>query len=244
MFFITFLSTKVILGQQTPEKNQFERKLFLGFSTGPLFSKLIAGSENDHGGLGSPTSYKVTFENKYKTGFNAGLFAENHFAKHFAFQSELNYLYTKHEIKYVQSTGDGGFTDNIANFTLANSLFQLSFLPKLILGKKNKIYFLVGPAFNLKIFTNINGTFEKNVHYYPGRPASYSIFYNDDIKKRVDLNNFTNVVLAAGANFPLKDNFFCAEFRLGQSLSNIISAPNMKEIFATINILYKIKLKK
>jgi len=64
---------------------------------------------------------------------------------------------------------------------------------------------LAGPSFSIKLFANINGTFERNI--------------------------------------PVKENNLCAEFQLGQSLCDIISSPNMKQVFASINILYKIKLK-
>ena len=237
------LSSRVVWGQPLTDNNKFERKIYLGFSAGPLFSKLVHGSENDYGGLGSPTTYKITYENRFKAGFNVGCFAENQFVKHFAIQSELNYLFTKHNINYIKSIGGGGATDYIANYTLTSSLIQLSLLPKLIIGKQSKIYFLAGPSFSIKNFVNINGSFEQNVHYYPGHPASDGIYYNDAIKKRIYLNYFTSAVVAVGANIPVKENNLYAEFRLSLGLPDIISYPNMKQIFASINILYKIKLK-
>ena len=240
---IFVLTSGLLIGQQVDEKKTHESKISVGLKFGPTFSKYIPGSIDHEVWLAGSTSYDVTYEKKYRLGFNAGLFTEVQFSKHFSTRFEYNYYYSsKHDVKYIEYESGAVATDYYGIYTFNSSTTQLTILPKIFFGQQDKIYILIGPYFDLLSKAhNFTGSLERVVHYYPGHPASDTVFVYDKTNRM--LNSPIGAVLGTGINIPLNKNFVCLELRLGYSIGDSFSSPNMRLILASMNIIYFIKLK-
>ncbi|MGE0635155.1 MAG: outer membrane beta-barrel protein [Bacteroidia bacterium] len=234
------LVSEYSFSQQAVNQEKKSDRMFLGFSAGALLSSYFQGSENDRGGLGTPTNYTITYEKNPTAGFTAGCFADLYYKPRFSLRLDINYLYSRHHIKYVENIGGASSTSNSADYEITGSVIQFSLLPKFTLGEKKRIYILLGPYIDIRAFSTIKGKIEKHSYNYSTNTTTISTLTNNEIKER--LNNTVGPLVGLGVNVPLKENYFCVESKLGYGFGNVITSPNMRQLFITLNIIYQLKL--
>jgi hypothetical protein len=235
IIFVILFSFCHAYAQQQPDTNIFGIKL-IEFRAGTLFSRFYKGEE----GQSKMGMYHVeTLENKFRTGFTAGISVILINAKHITFQPEMVYNLIHHDIKYQGESwalGDGSHSWTDANYAMDVSSLQISFMVKYKFGKIVKAYIGGGPFFDAPLCNHIRGSIKTT-----STDAPDSIQTNNDI--RLPINRTIGLFGVSGISIPYKRSNFGLEFRVYWQPSALIDDLGYKQSFCTLNLIYQWKRK-
>ena len=158
-------------------------------------------------------------------------------SNHFSLQPEINYNFVKHDIVYLSWIGGPSSTGYNANYKVSCSSLQLSFSPKFTLGTDNKFNLLLGIYTNIPFYIEHKGQLKIQTSNYYTQSGSITVKTNNEI--RHDIVGDLGVLLGIGVKLPTKRNFISIHMRVGRSLSDIMSSPNIKETVATLRLTYR-----
>lgn len=236
-FCLALLSTFGQQQQQQPDTNKHSQIAIVGFNAGLLFSGFNYDSQKFWGDF----PYAIS-ENKYRTGFSAGLSVSFINSKHFSIQPEIFYQLIHHDVKYTDIDEQFLYYRSVnADYSLTSSNIQLSVLFKFRTGDKVKTYIGLGPYVNFPIYNGIKGTIETKGHDTIA-PQFDSILTDNEIK--VKIKNSFGCYLVTGLNIPYKNNNFGLEFRFYFSPGILIEYPVTRQSFFTISLTYQFKSNK
>jgi hypothetical protein len=236
LLFITLLLTVSLgaMAQEQPDTTIFGLKL-IGFRAGALFSRLFQDKE------GRPHGRAVDIlENKFRTGFTAGVSVILINAKHVSFQPEIVYNLVHHNIKYHELStmlGNYSWSQTEADYSIDASSLQFSYMVKVKFGKIVKAYVGGGLYYDIPVYTRIKGSIRTESSNAPNE-----ILNDDQIK--LTLNSNVGLFGLSGISFPYKRSNFGLEFRVYWTPGILIDDFAFKQSFCTLNLIYQWKRKK
>jgi hypothetical protein len=231
LWFFALILSYSVYGQQNTDSTIFGLKA-IEFRAGSLFSRLYNLNNSSHG---AGMIFYDSLENKFTTGFTAGISIVIINAKHITFQTEVVYNLIHHDIKYYSQSLSlvQGSSSTYANYSLTASFIQPSWLVKFIFCKKVKPCFGVGMYYNIPLN-----------YYIKGQIVSYN---NTLIDKqiKVSVNKERGLLALAGVDIPYKRNNFGLEFRVYFKISRnlYMDNPYVIQRMFSINLIYQWKRK-
>jgi len=236
---ISFAAYSSISGQEVALSKSNNKHKYFGVGAGVHFSKF----NGEDGSYGHFHTVDATFEEQSTLGFTAGCFFDLDISRRIAFQPEIYYNHTQHDIIYEEWNRNGTIgTVTNANFNVSYSVIKLSFPFKFSTGKSTKFGILTGPYFDIPFLVNYTGNITTNVYNeIPPTLLSSSGATDNEINK--DIKGGIGGLIGLRLDMPVNNNLICFEFRLGQGFYNVVEVPDIQEGYLSFSLIYLMKLK-
>lgn len=231
-----------VFGQKLTDKKDPEKKYSLGIRAGLYLSNYAQGSTYEPKTHGVWSSFSVNSENQFKTGYNFGFFLEKHGSHHFSIQPEINYISTKHDIRYSEwYRVTPNSIENIADYVLSSSFIQLSILPKLSLGNHSIIKLLAGPYVRIPVYSRYEGQIERETYNMVLKTSSTAVLNANDTEDI--FKGGIGAIIGLRVDIPFNANTLGVEIRAGEDINDTTTSPSMKETSMTFSLIYFMRLK-
>jgi|WetSurMetagenome_2_1015567.scaffolds.fasta_scaffold112794_2 hypothetical protein len=215
---LIFVTPACLFGREVADSIKEGKTFSLGIRNGMYLSYIqILPEEGGH--MSHPT---YTQENKFKAGYNFGLFLDIKSKHRISILPEINYLWFRHRIKYSGvHYWPGPVYTYYTDYVLSCSEIQFCVLPKLTVGKNSNIKILAGPFMRIPLALHRRG---------------------ESISNQT-VSTDVGAICGLRADVPVNSNFVCIEIRAGSDISNLIKSPEIKETGITLGLSYLFKIK-
>ena len=222
--------------QSKPDTISTIKKPHYGVGLGMAFTKFVPGW------VSNASEYELTFDNNYKAGFTSNAFYEIGLWQNISLKFDLDVFHTRQHLRYnywyYRNFTNWDIIEEYFDYELSGTILQLSVMPKVYFGKKQRLFINFGFYWGGWIQKSSNGR-EDVIKIIP--QGSSDLVSNTTICNPFPTTRICYGFQAGfGYNFNYNKHLMSIETKIGFPNSDQIAAPNMMLNYWMLLLSYKI----